>query len=84
MVSKMLQQVYSKGSGKVAAPRNTDLLSCHVTAMAEKIIYNSVNEGKKNADASKSSAKGGENDEPSSNPKKLYPYHTAMIKTVQK
>ena len=38
LVSKMFQQVYSKGSGKVEAPRNTDSLSCHVTAMAEKIM----------------------------------------------
>ena len=35
----MFQQVYSKGSGKVEAPCNTDCLSCHVTAMAEKIMY---------------------------------------------
>ena len=37
-----------------------------------------------NAGASKSSANGGENDEPISNPKKLLPYHKAMLKTVQK
>ena len=39
LVSKIFQQVYSKGSGKVKAPRNTDSLSCHVTAMADKIMY---------------------------------------------
>ena len=35
----MFQQVCSKSSGKVEAPRNTDSLSCHVTAMAEKLMY---------------------------------------------
>ena len=39
LVSKMFQQVFSKSSGKVEAPRNTDSLSCHVTPMAEKIMY---------------------------------------------
>ena len=39
LVSKVFQPVYSKGSGKVKAPRNTDSLSCHVTAMAEKITF---------------------------------------------
>ena len=39
LVSKMFQQVYSKGRGKVEAPHNTDCLSCHVTAMVEKIMY---------------------------------------------
>ena len=67
MVLKMFQRVYSKGSGKFEAPRNTDSLPCH---MAEKLTY-FFNEGKKNAGASKSSIIGGENNELSSNLKKL-------------
>ena len=50
--------------------------------MAEKITH--FFKRKKDVEWGKSSAKEGEKDEPSSNRKKLKPYHMAMLKTVQK
>ena len=50
--------------------------------MAKKITH--FFKRKKDVECGESSAKEGEKDEPSSNHKKLKPYHTAMLKTVQK
>ena len=69
----MFQQVYSKGTGK----SKRLVIQTHYLAMWRQLKamavkkFISLNEGKKNAGVSKSSANGGENDEPSSNPKKL-------------
>ena len=80
----MFQSVYSKGieSQSASQHRPAVLGSNHVTAMAEKITH--FFKRKKDVECGESSAKEGEKDEPSSNRKKLKPYHTAMLKTVQK
>ena len=72
--SRRALSVYSKSTVKAVEKSKrlvtqTRCLALLVTAMGEKLCI-SLNEGKKNAGASKS-ANGGEKDEPSFNPKKL-------------